>query len=50
MIISTNEGGLSNRIRCLVSCMRAAKLNQLPCGVFWKCLKCKHQDGMVLPG
>lgn len=38
MIISTNIGGLSNRIRCLVSCMRAAKLNNISYGVFWKCL------------
>lgn len=35
MIISNNIGGLSNRIRCIVSCIRYAKKNNINYGVYW---------------
>lgn len=38
MIISTNFGGLSNRLKCLVSCMRYADLMDAECGIYWQVL------------
>lgn len=38
MIISINIGGLSNRLKCLVSCMRYADMVSTDCGVLWKVL------------
>lgn len=38
MIISMNIGGLSNRIKCLVSCLRFSKEYNVDCKVFWKIL------------
>ena len=38
MIISINEGGLSNRIRCISSCIRYSKRYNINFKVFWKIL------------
>jgi len=38
MIVSNNNGGLCNRIRCLVSCMRFAKKNKIVYKVYWEIL------------
>ena len=38
MIISNNEGGLSNRIKSLVSCIRIAKKNNIDHKVYWPIL------------
>ena len=38
MIISTNIGGLSNRIKSLVSCLRYSYKNNIEAKVYWKVL------------
>lgn len=38
MIISVNKGGLSNRIKALVSCLRYSDEKNIECGVIWKVL------------
>ena len=38
MIISTNIGGLCNRIRCISSCIRYAHKNNIEYKVYWKIL------------
>lgn len=48
MIISINKGGLSNRIKALVSCMRYANEKGIQCGVLWKVLNDYNKDVHIL--
>lgn len=48
MIISTNIGGLSNRIRCLISCIRYAKKYNINFGINWKVLDSYDKNAHIL--
>ena len=48
MIISTNKGGLSNRIKSLVSCIRYSKKNNIKYGVCWEVLDSYRTNHHIL--
>lgn len=48
MIISTNTGGLSNRIKSLVSVMRYANIVGTDCGILWKRLNDYSKNNHIL--
>lgn len=48
MIISTHKGGISNRIKSLVSAMRYASTVNTNCGVLWKVLNDYNKDVHIL--
>ena len=39
MIVAHNQGGLGNRIKCIVSCLRYGDQNQIPCRIHWPIVK-----------
>ena len=48
MIVSINEGGLSNRIKSLVSCIRYSKKYNKNCKVYWKILDSYRTNNHIL--
>ena len=48
MIISINEGGLSNRIKSLVSVIRLSKYNNKEYKVYWKVLNSYKKQNHIL--
>lgn len=48
MIISINKGGLSNRIKSLVSCLRYANEKKIECGIIWKVLNNYNKEVHLL--
>ena len=48
MIVSTNIGGLCNRIRCLSSCIRYAKKNNIGYKVYWEILDSYEKHTHIL--
>ena len=48
IIISSNKGGLSNRIKSLVSCIRYSSENNIKVGVIWKVLSSYKSNYHIL--
>ena len=48
MLVSTNIGGLSNRIKSLVSCLKYAKNKDIDVKVYWKVLNSYKKDIHIL--
>jgi hypothetical protein len=48
MIVSTNKGGLANRIKSLVSCLRYGEENNVKAGVYWKILNSYENEKHIL--
>ena len=48
MIVSTNKGGLANRIKSLVSCLRYGEENNVKVGVYWSILNSYEKEKHIL--